>query len=43
MMYLDGLYIDKIRFYVTKNVCANTYLNEHCECEEMAEQLNAQK
>lgn len=40
VIYLGGLYIGKIRFYVTANVCANT--NDSCDCEEMKEQLQAQ-
>lgn len=40
MIDTDGQYIDKIRFYVTTNICANP--NDTCECEEMRQQLQAQ-
>lgn len=39
MIYLDGLYIGKVRFYVVTNLCV---VKGHCDCYEMTDQLNAQ-
>lgn len=40
MIEIDGLYIGKIRFYVSINICENP--NDTCDCEEMRQQLQAQ-